>query len=81
MVSHHVITNLFYEPASDRHGKVTCYLTAYRHDDGKPLSGAAPLGPPAQVGFCYGEVSQARSKWRLSQLATVAPTFLASIKP
>jgi hypothetical protein len=81
MVIHNVITNLFYESVNDRRGKVTCYLTAYRHDNGKPASGPAPLAAPAQVGFCHGEVSQVNSKWRLSQLDTVPPTFLASVKP
>lgn len=80
MVIHHVITNLFVEPAGEMAGKLTCYLTAYRHDSGAPPSGPAPLTGPAQVGFCHGEVSQVASRWRLSHLATAAPTFLASVK-
>lgn len=79
MLIHHVITNVLFEEADEIRCRLVCYLTAYRHDNGNAIVGAAPLVGPSQVGFCRAEAARdsAAETWRLSYLNADGPTFVS----
>lgn len=79
MVIHHIITNLHFESEATDHCKAVCYLTAYRHDAGKPFAGPTPLKGPSQVGVCRAEARHCGDgTWLLSYLNADNPAFMAT---
>lgn len=75
MVIVHMLTNMFCETKGDT-ATVHCYMTAYRHDDGKPVDGAAPLSPPASMARIESQMVRLQGKWRVKKSSST-PIFKA----
>ncbi len=74
---HHIITNLEVEAADDESVAMRAYLLSYRHDDGRPLTGPAPLDKPRAIFISHGVLRPVDGRWKLSYLTNGQPSFLA----
>ncbi len=79
LVVHHIVTNPFFDVASDTQVKVTYYLTVYQVDTGNLPGDTAPAARAPQVGVCRAEFTRAVDSWRISHMAASPPTFRAAV--
>lgn len=69
LLTHHLLSN--FQSAAIQPGvrKAVGYLTVYRHDDGVPIDGPAPLGTAAVIQSWRGEFREDVEGWRISLIA------------
>lgn len=66
MVIVHMLTNMFAEMQGADTATVHGYMTAYRHDDGKPATGPSPLTGPASMARIEVQLKRHQGAWRIA---------------
>ena len=67
----HMLTNLFVEPAASgaaHQATVRGFMTVYTHDDGKPVSGPAPLSAPKNIWTLNIQVRKDGGRWLIARV-------------
>lgn len=74
---HHLLSNVLVEvDRESERAKLFAYLLTYRHDDGEPRIGPAPLKGPWGIYVCNAEPRPVAGDWRIYRLKNT-PTFEA----
>lgn len=70
----HVISNAFLEAADAGEAKLVAYMTAYRHDDGRPASGPAKIDGPFRMSIVRTRFRRDGGGWLIAE-QSVVPEF------
>ncbi|MCZ4314329.1 nuclear transport factor 2 family protein [Comamonadaceae bacterium G21597-S1] len=62
----HVLTNILVTPLDATHAEASCYVTAYRHDDGKPAVKPPIIAMPALLVQVAAQLTQVQEEWLIS---------------
>jgi len=63
----HVVTNLIVRAQDEAHARGSCYLTAYRHDDGQPRAGPPSISSPYLLLVVTARFAWVDEGWKLSE--------------
>lgn len=63
----HVVTNLLVTAHTAREASASCYITAYRHDDGKPPSTVPVITSPYLMLVATARFTQTPQGWLMAQ--------------
>ena len=63
----HVVTNLIVRAQDDGHAEGSCYLTAYRHDDGQAKSGPPSITSPYLLLIVTARFARVQEGWRIQE--------------
>jgi hypothetical protein len=63
----HVVTNLIVQAQDQSHARGSCYLTAYRHDDGQPSAKPPSISSPYLLLVVTAQFARVAQGWRISE--------------
>ena len=67
---HHLLMNVRVDCAPDqRSASLFGYLVVFRHDDGAPIKGAAPLKGVSTISTCTAELRPSGDAWTIYRMA------------
>ncbi len=75
---HHLLTNVYAEPAGPNAADVTGYMLVVRHDSKAEPTGASPLTGIENIRTTRARLRNTADGWRILHLAGDAPSFAAA---
>jgi ketosteroid isomerase-like protein len=71
----HLATNLLQRSATDDEVHISLYLTALKHDDGQPRSGAVTVRSAFRMAYVTTRLVRVAGAWRIAE-QVIVPEFL-----